>query len=265
MSAPPHPDLAFYAQIAPFYDFFYDFVGHGGRTVAEIDFLAWQLGEHDPAQTRVLDLACGTGRHLVEMARRGYRVEGVDMSPDMLGVARSKLEAAGLHVPTHIANMLALPASLTGFDVATCFLSAIAHMLTDADLDQALRSIIGTLKPGGLFIVDTANCTWLLDRFRPTIEELVPTPDGFIQRTTLHHIDSVRSVLGHEEFILVASGDQVQGHHFKTDLRMMSFPELEGHLQRAGFVDCCLYGEATDREPAAIAAHRLLVASRKPA
>ncbi|HYE76354.1 MAG TPA: methyltransferase domain-containing protein, partial [bacterium] len=229
------------------------------------DFVVWLLGNHDPAQTRILDLACGTGRHLLALARRGYRVEGLDMSPDMLGVARGKLEAAALTVPLHTCDLRAIPGEFRDFDLATCFLTALGHLLTNADLDAGLARVFQVLKPGGWFLLDTLNYPALLERFKPTLEERVATPGGFIQRTTVHHVDSARAILGHEEFVIVSEGPQVRGHHFKTELRMHSWPELEGHLQRAGFVETALYGSPTAREPAQGSAARLWAVAQRPA
>ena len=52
-------------------------------TRGEVDFIARELGL--PAGARILDVGCGTGRHAVELARRGYRVTGVDLSPGHAG------------------------------------------------------------------------------------------------------------------------------------------------------------------------------------
>ncbi|MDO8588739.1 MAG: methyltransferase domain-containing protein [Armatimonadota bacterium] len=61
----------------------------------EVDFIVEHLGL-DPG-TRILDLCCGQGRHLVELIRRGYDVVGVDLSAYMLDHCNKALEAAGVH------------------------------------------------------------------------------------------------------------------------------------------------------------------------
>ena len=66
------------------------------NTVAEVDFLEEVLGIAPGAS--VLDVGCGTGRHSVELARRGYRVTGVDISQGMLREAALAAEQAGVHV-----------------------------------------------------------------------------------------------------------------------------------------------------------------------
>jgi cyclopropane fatty-acyl-phospholipid synthase-like methyltransferase len=66
------------------------------NTVAEVDFLIDALGLS--AGAAVLDVGCGTGRHAIELARRGYRVTGVDISAAMLEQAKKDAQAAGVEV-----------------------------------------------------------------------------------------------------------------------------------------------------------------------
>ena len=66
------------------------------NTIAEVEFLTDALGL-SPGSA-VLDVGCGTGRHAIELARRGYRVTGLDLSAGMLEQARAKASAAGVQV-----------------------------------------------------------------------------------------------------------------------------------------------------------------------
>jgi len=66
------------------------------NTVAEVDFIIEELELKDAAS--ILDIGCGTGRHAIELARRGYRVTGVDISSGMLAMARKNATEAGVPV-----------------------------------------------------------------------------------------------------------------------------------------------------------------------
>lgn len=74
----------------------YDQNGFTKHTEAEVDFLL-SLYPILPG-ARILDVGCGTGRHAIALARRGYRVCGLDISEGMLSVARGKAQAAGIDV-----------------------------------------------------------------------------------------------------------------------------------------------------------------------
>ncbi len=100
------------------------------NTVAEADFLIRELGIK-PGQS-VLDLGCGTGRHSIELARRGFRVTGLDISAGMLGEAKKRAAAANVEVSWIEAN--AADFSLPGrFDAAICLCEGAFGLLGSAD------------------------------------------------------------------------------------------------------------------------------------
>jgi SAM-dependent methyltransferase len=92
-----------------------------------------------------LDAACGTGRHTAYLAARGHRVIGVDSSPDMLALARSRVPAATLHE----GDLHALPLPDDHVDLAVCAL-ALAHL---PDLRPAVTEFARVLRPGGHLII----------------------------------------------------------------------------------------------------------------
>jgi SAM-dependent methyltransferase len=138
--------LATYEAFAPFYDRYTSDHGHDDW-MADLDGI---LRAHGLRGDRLLDVACGTGRSLVPMLRRGYRVTGCDRSPAMVERARAKLGARGEAV---VADMRALPWR-ERFDAATCVDDSINYLLSLADVVAALGSIRDALRPGGLLVFD---------------------------------------------------------------------------------------------------------------
>lgn len=262
------PDMdvqSFYAQLAPYYDHFYNFNAPGGKTDQEVSFLQWALGEHQPPEVRILDVACGTGRHLLELHRRGYRqAEGCDLSPDMIGLAHSKLESEGFPMPLFEADMQSLPVEKGPYDAVTMWLTAIGHMVTNAELFATLKSLYAMLRPGGLLVLETINYFWIMDHFMPQEDTWIPTDEGYIHRHITRRLDTVKATILHSEFILVARHDRQEHRHYAAELRGLSWPELEGYLSQHGFCDITLYPEATARTPATSVAPRLLITARRP-
>src|SRR5260370_10093911 len=101
-----------------------------------------------PGARTLLDVACGTGAHL-EIFRRWYDVEGVDLSPEMLEVARARLD----EVPLHVADMRTLDLGRT-FDAVTCLFSAIGYVTDPAEMRSTIRRLADHVAPGGVLIVD---------------------------------------------------------------------------------------------------------------
>jgi SAM-dependent methyltransferase len=101
-----------------------------------------------PGAASLLDVACGTGRHL-EHLRRWYEVEGLDLDPAMLERARSRLPDVQLHEGDMRDFALGRE-----FDAVTCLFSAIALAQTEEGLRQAVATMASHLRPGGVLIVE---------------------------------------------------------------------------------------------------------------
>jgi cyclopropane fatty-acyl-phospholipid synthase-like methyltransferase len=130
-----------------------------GNTVDEVDFLIEELGL-EPGSA-VLDIGCGTGRHCVELARRGYRATGVDLSPGMLAEARGAADAAGVQVEWIQCDAPRFqPAK--AYDAVICLCEGAFGLLgrTDDAIEHPLailRSIRAALKPGGKSLLTVLN------------------------------------------------------------------------------------------------------------
>src|SRR5262249_31607601 len=132
-------------------------------TAAEADFLERQLKM--PRGGRILDVPCGMGRHSVEMAKRGYRVTGVDLSRECIEDARKSGAAARVDVAWRQADMRDLPWHAE-FDGAFCFGNSFGYLEPAATRDF-LRAASAALKPGARFALDyglAAEC--ILPRLR---------------------------------------------------------------------------------------------------
>jgi ubiquinone/menaquinone biosynthesis C-methylase UbiE len=116
------------------------------------------VDEHCPQPGRLLDLGCGTGRLLIHRAQRGDRALGVDLSPEMLAVARQRAHSAGVAVDLLRANLTDLAALAdASFDHAACLFSTLG-MVLGADLRRrALTETFRVLRPGGRFVLHVHN------------------------------------------------------------------------------------------------------------
>jgi len=150
-----------YDRSARIYDLLY--VGSGIKDYpAEAAELNRIIQEACPTAKTLLDVACGTGAHLIEM-QRWYTVEGVDVSPAMLAVARTRLPG----VPLHEADMRTLDLGKT-FDAVTCLFSSIGYMHDPGELQAAVARLAAHVAPGGVLIIDgwVRPDQWR-DNFRP--------------------------------------------------------------------------------------------------
>lgn len=100
---------------------------------------------------RLLDVGCGTGLSFIPMLARGWSVTACDISPNMLEIARSKVDVADVALLT--ADMRELP-PLGEFDLAWAVNDAMNYLLTPEELESALRGLAANLAPGGFVLFD---------------------------------------------------------------------------------------------------------------
>jgi SAM-dependent methyltransferase len=123
-------------------------------TVRQVDFLLEQLGLASGAS--VLDVACGRGRHSVELAQRGFRVTGIDLSPRSLELARAAAADAGVEVEFRGLDMRELDYDGV-FDGAINVFTSFGYFEEDEENDRVLHGIARALRPAGRFLIDTIN------------------------------------------------------------------------------------------------------------
>jgi ubiquinone/menaquinone biosynthesis C-methylase UbiE len=136
--------LRVFTESAGFYDALYSFKDYG----AAVRDLRTVLDEAAPHASSLLDVACGTGRHL-ELLRDRYEVEGVDINPKLLDVARDRCPG----VRFHVADMADFELGRR-FDVVTCLFSSIAYVRTPERMRSAVRRMRSHLNPGGTVLVE---------------------------------------------------------------------------------------------------------------
>jgi SAM-dependent methyltransferase len=143
---------------------------HTTETAAQLVTYA----EVSPGQ-HVLDVACGTGVVAVTAARRGARITGLDLTPELLDAARENARIAGVSVEWHEGDVEQLPFADNSFDVV---LSQYGHIFAprpDVTIDQMLR----VLRPGGVIAFSTWPPELFVGRiFVLTARYLPPPPSG---------------------------------------------------------------------------------------
>jgi SAM-dependent methyltransferase len=203
------------------YDALYSFKDYAGET----EQLKLLIGQRRPGARSLLDVACGTGRHL-ELLQADFDAAGVDLDEGLLAVARERLPS----VPLHVADMRTLELGRR-FDVVTCLFSAIGHLHDLDDLDAAIAAMASHLEPGGLLIVEPwlEPHVWVPGRLHLlTVDE----PDLKIARVT---VPSLRDRTAIVDFhFLVATPDGVETLEERMELELFTTDEQLQAFERAG-------------------------------
>jgi len=124
-------------------------------TVQETDFIEKEI-EYN-RKIKILDIGCGTGRHAIELAKRGYNVTGIDLSADQLALAKKKARSAGAEVKFLQRDARTLD-YLEEFDLVIMICEgAFSLMETDEMNFEILSNATRALKKGGKLIMTTLN------------------------------------------------------------------------------------------------------------
>ena len=140
-------DHVSYTKSAEFYDAIYAARGKDyAREAAHVHAII-ERHKRSPGR-KLLDVACGTGGHL-RFLRQHYAIEGLDLDPAMLAIARRKHP----DLPLHQGDMVDFNLGRR-FDAIVCLFSAIAYALTVPRLHQTLQTMSRHLRPGGVVIAE---------------------------------------------------------------------------------------------------------------
>jgi len=125
------------------------------RTAAEVDRALAMLGAQ--AGGRALDMACGTGRHALELARRGFDVVGVDISPDLLAIAEADAAEQSLKASFVLADLRKLEFDQEFDLVLNLNDGAIGYLETEEENHRTFEVIAAALRPGGGNLLQLPN------------------------------------------------------------------------------------------------------------
>jgi SAM-dependent methyltransferase len=145
------PELRDWYDTPLYYDIIFD-----ADTPREADFLeaVHELHGLGGRSRRVLEPACGSGRLVLEMARRGWKVDGFDGNLRMLEFAKERVRNAKLKAELWEDWMQSFcPGKHQPYDMAHCLVSSFKYLLTGRHAAACLRRVADALKPGGLFVL----------------------------------------------------------------------------------------------------------------
>jgi SAM-dependent methyltransferase len=171
----------------------YDLIFADKPYAAEAQFVDGLLGR---PRGRLLDLACGTGRHALEFTRLGWAVTGVDYGADLLVRARESAQAAGAEIRFVEQDMCALDLGTERYDAITCLFDSIGYPQSDEGVVAALEGARRHLAPGGTLVAEFLHGPAMTASYDPVKVRTWALPDGGeLLRVSLTQLDVEHSVM----------------------------------------------------------------------
>jgi len=221
-----------FKEYGRFYDIFYSDKDYE----EECDFLEEIFKRYAPFKPRtILDGGCGTGGHVIPLAKRGYDMTGVDVSGEMICLARENAVKMGVKPKFNVMDLRELELDKK-FDVCISMFSVIGYITDNKDLSKTLQNIRNCLKKGALFIFDFWYGPSVLS-LRPTARIKNSEKKGirvirFSEPTmdTFHHICKVNYYwIVTKENLVVYKGKE------KHAVRFYFPEEIKHYLEESGF------------------------------
>ena len=211
----------------------YDTEVYTSGTLGEVDFLEKEFG-YDKTKS-ILDIGCGTGRHAVEMARRGYSVTGVDLSASQLKGAAEKAEAAGVPVRWLQLNACALPFK-NEFDFAIMLCEGgFSLQETDALNYRILEGAERALRSPGKLIFSALNALFPL--YHNVRDFLSANPSGVENRDSAFDLVTFRN-----RTAMTVTDDDGKTKELEADERYYAPSEISWYLASLGFTRSSSHG-----------------------
>lgn len=214
-----------------------DVVDDLGVTAKEVDAFCEILKLQK--DQRLLDVCCGQGPDVLELARRGFaNVEGLDRSHYLIQRARTQAKKEGLNVRFKEGDARKLPYATDTFDVVTILGNSFGYFETIEDDMRVLKEVRRVLKPWGRLLIDVADGEYLRRKFQPRSWEWIDK-HYFVCRERSLSLDKQR-LISREVVTHVEKG--VVADQFYAE-RLYSRKGIQELLTRAGFSDVIVHGQ----------------------
>lgn len=219
-------------QYAPYYDLIYKDKNYR----KECDFLISIFKKHSRKRpASIIDLACGTGNHLILLAKEGLKVTGSDSSEAMIDIARKKAKKAGLKIDFKTEKMQDFIPNKK-FDVVMLLFASIAYLTDRDDLKNTLNNIYNSLNKNGLFICDFWNGSAVLKNFTPSGIKTVKNGQLVIKRKSTKSIDRLKQVCEvNFNFSISKQNKIIDSFSEKHTVRYFFPQEMRNYLEFTGF------------------------------
>jgi len=223
--------------------------------------VAWLIDRGIRPGAEVLDAGCGTGRYAIELARRGYVLQGMDLSPELIDVARRAVGDSTGRVSFTVGDITHLPTSR----YAALLCRGVLNDITDdAGRDAIFGAFSKAVRPNGVLILDVRDWGASVERKtrEPLFRKRVSTDQGELTFTSITALDPEKhQLLISERHELIGKGRE-QASDYSFVMRCWERAELDALLARHGFGKVSYFGSYDPRIAVGMTDRLVVVAER---
>lgn len=221
-----------FQDYAYYYNSFYKDKDYRGE-VENVEQLFCKWGGKN--QHYILNLGCGTGRHDVEFAQKGYSVTGIDLSPQMIEVAKRN-SSKGMTIEYEAADIRNYKTK-RAYDVVISLFHVMSYQNTNNDIVDAFCTAANAIRDDGIFVFDLWYGLGVLSD-KPTVRfKMVEDNEYILYRIAdpVIHVEENVVDVNYQVFIIDKETGYVRMIKEVHKMRYFFIPELRFYLQKAGF------------------------------
>jgi SAM-dependent methyltransferase len=204
----------------------------------------------------ILDLCCGTGRHAVLLASRGYKVSAQDLNEAALKRAFARAEEQNVQVQWHLRDMRDIPFE-EEFDAIINISTAFGYLEDENEDQKVLQQVYKALKPGGLFLLEIIHRDGVLRNYLPFVVTRCEDGSLIIDERTFNLATS------RNEGTMTMIFPNERRAVYTESVRLYTLKELIDRFADANLQVHGYYG-GLNGQPLSLEAHRMVIIGRKP-
>lgn len=231
--------MGFYEELSRYYDIIFP------MNLDTLNFINKRLKPN----SRVLDIACGTGNYSIELAKLGKKVDGIDLDEEMIYKAKDKGKTEGLYIDFKADDMKKISElfNKNDYDLAFCIGNSLVHLNDKEEVFNLIKKIYSLLKADGGVIIQIVN----YDRILKYNLDHLPTitrQDHGVEFIRNYELDiKGEKVYFNTEIIVNRDNEELKYSNSIPLLSLLS-KDLKEILQEAGFREISLYGSFKEEE-----------------
>ncbi len=212
---------------------YYDLFNQGKDYTKECDFLEMVFRKYSKKQIKtILDLGCGTGLHDKELSKRGYKITGLDLSSEMIEIAKEKNPTEEFTV----GNMSNFHLDGKKFDAIISMFSSMGYLTENKQIESFLNSVKKHLDKDGLLILDVWNGLGVMHELPTGREKTAEAGNLKIVRKSFPNLDSKNHINNVRFNVKVFENELLIDEYEENHKVRFFFPqELKKYLEDAGF------------------------------
>jgi len=223
--------MSVFADYAQFYDALYQDKDYE-KECAYLENIFKKFSKE--SVTTILDLGCGTGSHDLILAKKGYQLTGVDLSAQMVTIAKKKAAEKKLNI-TFLKRDIRRLKLKKRFDAVVSLFAVMGYQTKNQDVAQACQTAFSRLRPGGIFIFDVWFGPAVLTQ-KPRIKtKRIRLETGLVERKTTPKLNILKQTVSVRFKTKFFQNNKLIHQDQEThEMRFFFFQELHYFLKQAG-------------------------------